>query len=90
MPTAHADLPPTTELHRLARSTLEPPAFTEARERLEAAAAELEAARARMHELLAAADAVGVKPGALQRWSGYSPGRIYQLRESADHYEGRG
>lgn len=87
----HANLPSAQELTRMARNGLEPEAFAQARAELEAARAELEAARGRLHELLAAADSVGVKPGALQRWSGYGPARIYQLRErSLDTTKGEG
>jgi hypothetical protein len=72
-------LPDAKELHAMARNGGEPEQFTAAREKLEALGVASDQIRGLLHELIAQADEVGVPPGALARWSGYTPRRIHQL-----------
>lgn len=72
-------LPSPAELNKLGRNGGEPEAFTRLREQAEAIGDAQEQIREQMHSLLAQADAVGVKPGALARWSGYSARRVHQI-----------
>lgn len=72
-------LPGAKTLHAMARNGGEPDEFTRAREQLEAVGTASDQIRDRMHALIKEADEVGVPPGALARWSGYTPRRIHQL-----------
>ena len=76
-------LPRAQELHRMARNGSAPDAFALARERMEAATDAAETTRAQMHKLITEADDLGVKTGALARWSGYTDRRIHQIVTSA-------
>jgi hypothetical protein len=72
-------LPDAEELHRLARAGETPEAFALARERSEAVNAARVQMREQMHELILAADAVGIGPGKLSQWSGYTDRHINTL-----------
>lgn len=72
-------LPGAVELNQMARNGDEPPAFTRLREEQEAVNDAQDQIRERMHALISEADAVGVKPGALAAWSGYTPRRVHQI-----------
>lgn len=72
-------LPSPQEMTALARNGGEPEPFARLREQTEAISDAQEQVREQLHSLLRQADAVGVKPGALARWSGYSDRRVHQI-----------
>jgi hypothetical protein len=72
-------LPKARELHELARNGGEPEAFAQTRERQEAVGFASDRVREQLHKLILDAYALGVPPGKLAKWSGYSPRRIHQI-----------
>lgn len=77
-------LPNARDLNQMARNGETPEAFETARLQLEAVNDAAEAIRDRMHTLIGEADAVGVKPGALAAWSGYSARRVHQIARGSE------
>jgi hypothetical protein len=71
------------KLHRLARNSGVPEQFQVARERAEAAEAARVQMRDAMHDLILAADRLGIGPSKLAEWSGYTTRRIHQLTRGA-------
>lgn len=79
-----AKLPSARDLNAMARNGETPEAFETARLQLEAVTDAADQIRDRMHALISEADAVGVKPGAIARWSGYSARRVHQIARGGE------
>src|SRR5262245_22693668 len=72
-------LPDAKELVAMARNGGDPEVFTSRRDQLEALTEAADQIRGELHDLIKEADAVGIPPRALTRWSGYHPRRVYQI-----------